>query len=77
MKPEVSLIFPVYNAEKYLAEALTCAIKQTFRNIEIICVDDGSTDRSPAILEEFANRTHGSVSCTRKSKLPESPAITV
>ncbi len=54
MKPEVSLIFPVYNAEKYLAEALTCAIKQTFRNIEIICVDDGSTDRSPAILEEFA-----------------------
>lgn len=44
---------PVYNCEKYLAECLNCVVNQTLREIEIICVDDGSTDNSLQILREF------------------------
>lgn len=55
-EPLVSVIIPVYNAEKYLRETLDCVCNQTLRNIEIICVDDGSTDASLAILQEYAAR---------------------
>lgn len=51
----VSVIIPVYNAEKYLKECLNSITKQTLKNIEIICVDDGSTDRSGVILDDYAN----------------------
>ncbi|MDR3316575.1 MAG: glycosyltransferase family 2 protein [Puniceicoccales bacterium] len=54
--PEVSIIIPVYNVERYLARALDSAVQQTFRDIEIICVDDGSTDNSLEILREYARR---------------------
>jgi glycosyltransferase involved in cell wall biosynthesis len=54
--PKVSIIIPVYNVEKYLAECLDSAIGQTLRDIEIICVDDGSTDRSPEILDKYAKK---------------------
>lgn len=54
--PLVSVIIPVYNAEKYVRETLDCVCNQTLRDIEIICVDDGSTDGSLAILEEYAAR---------------------
>lgn len=53
---KVSVIIPVYNAQKYLEQALESVISQTLRDIEIICVDDGSTDSSPQILERFAKR---------------------
>ena len=52
----VSVIIPVYNAAPYLSEMLVSLSAQTLRNIEIICVDDGSTDGSAAILSEFAAR---------------------
>uniref|UniRef100_UPI004028005A glycosyltransferase family 2 protein n=1 Tax=Eubacterium sp. TaxID=142586 RepID=UPI004028005A len=48
----VSVVIPVYNAEKYLREALDSIINQTYINLEIVCVDDGSTDSSFQILEE-------------------------
>ena len=51
---KVSIIIPVYNVEKYLAECLDSALAQTLQPIEIICVDDGSTDSSPEILDRYA-----------------------
>lgn len=50
----VSVIVPVYNAEKYLRECVESIIKQTLQDIEIIFVDDGSTDASLSILQEYA-----------------------
>ena len=54
--PKVSVIIPVYNTELYLRECLDSVIHQTLREIEIICVDDGSTDRSLEILREYEAR---------------------
>lgn len=54
--PKVSVIVPVYNVEKYLRECLDSIINQTLHDIEIICVDDGSTDSSYAILQEYARK---------------------
>lgn len=56
MTPLISVVVPVYNAEKYLRECLDSVVDQSLREIEIICVDDGSTDASPAILAEYAAR---------------------
>ena len=50
----VSIIVPVFNAEKYLGNCMDSLLKQTCQNIEIICVDDGSTDKSAMILEKYA-----------------------
>ncbi|MFK4345267.1 MULTISPECIES: glycosyltransferase family 2 protein, partial [unclassified Paenibacillus] len=50
---EVSVIVPVYNVEKYLRKCLDSLVKQTMDNIEIIVVDDGSTDQSSEIIKEF------------------------
>lgn len=49
----VSVIIPVYNAERYLSDTLDCVINQTLKEIEIICVDDGSVDRSVEILNHY------------------------
>ena len=54
MQPKVTVIIPVYNAEKYLRKCLDSVVNQSLREIEIICVDDGSTDSSPEILAEYA-----------------------
>ena len=52
---KVSIILPVYNSEKYLSDALNCILNQTFEDFELICVNDGSTDGSLDILNEFSN----------------------
>ena len=52
----ISVIVPVYNVEKYLSKCLDSIINQTYKNLEIICVDDGSTDSSSKILEEYAKK---------------------
>lgn len=54
--PKVSVIIPVYNVEPYLRECLDSVVNQTLKDIEIICVNDGSTDGSLAILEEYAEK---------------------
>lgn len=53
---KVSVVIPVYNSEKYLKKCLNSVIHQTLRETEIICVDDGSTDHSAEILNEFAQK---------------------
>lgn len=52
--PKVSIIVPVYNVEKYLEICMDSIINQTLTDIEIICIDDGSTDLSGKILDEYA-----------------------
>ncbi len=52
--PRVSVLVPVYNMERYLPQCLESLLVQTLGDIEIICIDDGSTDSSPAILERYA-----------------------
>lgn len=54
--PKVSVIIPVYNVEEYLRECLDSVVNQTLKEIEIICVDDGSTDNSLEILKEYAKK---------------------
>lgn len=51
--PEISVIVPVYNVEKFVGKCLSSLVEQTFHNFEIIAVNDGSTDDSPAILRHF------------------------
>ena len=50
----VSVIVPMYKVEKYIERCLDSLIKQTFQDIEIICVDDGSPDKSGEIAEQYA-----------------------
>ena len=54
--PLISVIVPVYNVERYLRKCLDSIINQTFSNIEIICVNDGSKDSSLSIIKEYAAR---------------------
>lgn len=54
--PLISICIPIYNVEKYLRECLDSIVNQTLCNIEIICVNDGSTDCSLDILESYQNR---------------------
>lgn len=54
INPLVSILLPVYNAERYLHAALESVLSQDYQNFEVICVDDGSTDSSLSILKRFA-----------------------
>ncbi|MBP7051978.1 MAG: glycosyltransferase [Phycisphaerae bacterium] len=54
----VSVIVPVYNTEQYLRVCLDSLVKQSLRELEIVCVNDGSTDGSPAVLREYAERNN-------------------
>lgn len=62
----ISVIMPVFNAGKYLAESLDSVLAQTLEGIEIICVDDGSSDDSPAILARYA-ALHGNIRVFKQS----------
>ena len=54
--PKISVIIPVYNAEKYLNKTLESILKQSLKDIEVICVDDGSTDGSVEIIQSFIKK---------------------
>lgn len=72
--PAISVIIPVYNVERYIVRCLNSLQAQTLQDWEAVCVDDGSTDRTPQILDEFAaqdarirviHQTNGGVSAAR------------
>ena len=56
MNPQLSIIIPIFNAEVFLEECLMSVIGQSFADMEIICIDDGSTDKSISILETFKGK---------------------
>ena len=54
--PKVSVIIPIYNVAKYLGQCLDSVLAQTFQDFEVICVNDGSTDKSLEILQQYAKK---------------------
>ena len=57
--PKVSVIIPVYNVEQYLRECLSSVVNQTLKDIEIILVDDGSTDNTADLVHEWQKKDNG------------------
>ena len=55
-KPIISVIVPVYNVEKYIKKGIESLLAQSYQNIEIILVDDGSPDNSPMILDQYTKK---------------------
>ncbi|NLL38516.1 MAG: glycosyltransferase family 2 protein [Clostridiales bacterium] len=83
MDPKISVIIPVYNTEPWLRKCLDSVINQTLKEIEIICIDDGSTDKSGMILDEYAakdsrfhviHKSNGGLVNTRKTGLSAAQA---
>lgn len=68
--PAISLVIPVYNVEKYLRKALESVQNQTFKNFEVIIVDDGSTDASIDIVKEFCQDNENFIYITQKNQGP-------
>lgn len=58
MQEKISIIVPVYNVEEYLEQCLESIVKQTYKNIEIIIIEDGSTDNSKTICEQYERKYH-------------------
>ena len=65
---KVSIIVPVYNVEKYLAKCLDSLINQTLKEIEIICINDGSRDNSLSILREYSNKDNRIIVVDKKNE---------
>lgn len=67
---KISIIIPVYNSENFLDKCLNSIINQTFKDIEIICIDDGSTDKSLKILNNFAGKDNRITIINQKNSGP-------
>lgn len=66
--PKVSIIVPVYNTQDYLEQALDSLLSQSFSELEIVCVDDGSTDNSPSILDKYADANNNFIVIHKKNE---------
>lgn len=67
VSPKVSVLVPIFNVEKYLEQCLESIIKQTLKDIEIICINDGSTDGSLRIIKRYAKRDNRIVIINKKN----------
>ena len=73
--PAVSVIIPVYNAEKYIGECLTSLANQTFQNFDIIVIDDCSTDNSRKVVQSFSDNFSGRLKLKKMSKNSGYPGL--
>ena len=73
-QPLVSIILPVYNAQNHLARCIGSILNQTYKNIELIILNDGSKDHSLPVCEEFRPRTAASCWWTRRTPVCPTPA---
>lgn len=69
-EPKISVIIPVYNVEKYLKKCLDSLVNQTFKDIEIICINDGSTDDCLSILNEYAAKDERIIVISQENQGP-------
>ena len=85
MTPDVSIIIPVYNAEKYLSHCIDSVVNQTLQNWELLLIDDGSKDSSGSICDRYAakdtriraiHQENGGVSSARNVAAPQQPGST-
>lgn len=67
-KIDISVIIPIYNVDKYLKECLDSLTNQTLKSIEIICINDGSTDKSLEILNEYVNKDNRFILINQENK---------
>ena len=67
LMPKVSVLVPIYNVSKYLEECLDSIVGQTLTDIEIICINDGSTDNSLEIIEKYAKKDDRIVIINKKN----------
>ena len=65
-KELISIVLPIYNVEKYLDRCIRSIVNQSYRNLEIILVDDGSSDQCPQLCEEWAKKDRESRLSIRK-----------
>ena len=65
---KVSVIVPVYNAQQYLKDTLDTILGQSLKSIEIICVDDGSSDESLSILKDYQNKDSRLIVLTQQNQ---------
>ena len=65
---KISVIIPIYNAERYLSDCLESIVNQTFKDIEIICINDGSKDKSEKIIKEYAQKDKRIILFNQKNK---------
>ena len=73
--PEISIIIPLFNAEKYISQCLNSVLHQTFGDCEVIIVDDCSTDRSVEIVESMIDRFNGRLKLIKRNKNSGGAAI--
>lgn len=74
-KELISVIIPCYNVEKYIDRCMESVLNQTYRNLEIILVDDGSTDGTGKLLRNMPSMIIESKYCIRKIKAPAQPEM--
>lgn len=75
--PAISVLMPVYNGEKYLHEAIDSILAQTFTDFEFIIVDDGSTDATPRILEEYVQNDSRIRVLTNETNCKLAPSLNI